>query len=346
MLGLSSLPKIHFKTIGESSQRDRVDLTIDNRSGEYRLGLFNQDYSEIVDLTNCPQLSKALQEWLHDFRHLKPEIMRGSVRLRVSPSGQRGVWLDLANVDVKKLLDDPIFLRALKAQAFVEIGQKRKALIEKDGQLKLGNPQPHPWFETYIWENEQLRAQPLLGCIGGFTQPGFAANRALVEVVLKILKTLKVKRAIEFGSGVGNFTLPLASFCETVDALELEPLACESLSQNLVNSGLQHKVTIHQGDFQKLSARQIYNFSEAQLVFVDPPRSGLKDFLSPLYTSPIDKPNHFIYVSCFLESFLEDIQKLRSLGYRCEEITLVDQFPQTPHIEIVALLTADITSSI
>jgi 23S rRNA (uracil1939-C5)-methyltransferase len=160
-------------------------------------------------------------------------------------------------------------------------------------------------------------------------------------VVLTTLKNLKVKNAIEFGSGIGNFTLPLASVCEHVDALEIDPLACQSLAQTIVNSGLQHKITVHQGDFQRLSEKHV--FHEANLVFVDPPRSGLKYFLDSLFAKETAKDDskyfYFIYVSCFLESFLIDSKKLIALGYQCRQVTLVDQFPQTPHTEMVALFT-------
>lgn len=337
----SPLPAVEYRAIAPGGLRDRADFVIDSRSGQSRLGLFDRDHREIVDIEICPQLSPRLQQWFSEFRALTFKIERGSVRLRISPGGEKGAWLDFANVDVKALLDEQTTLRKLLAMAaVVEIGQRRKQLIEKDGALKLGEPSGRPWFETYVSD----QPQPLLTSIGNFTQPGFSANFVLVATVSEMLNGVRPKRAIEFGSGVGNFTLPLAHLSEHVDAFEIDSLASEHLKTALQASGLNEKVTIHVGDFQNLSAKRSVDFSGCDLVFVDPPRSGLKNFLNPLLAPRpgeklVIKPKHVLYVSCFVDSFTTDAAQLLNHRYVCRNVTLIDQFPQTPHAEIAALFT-------
>jgi 23S rRNA (uracil1939-C5)-methyltransferase len=70
-------------------------------------------------------------------------------------------------------------------------------------------------------------------------------------------------------------------------------------------------------------------------LLVDPPRSGLGHFLS--YDFWKQRPfANIVYVSCSLNSWVKDSQKLLSYGYKLKNITLVDQFPRTDHFEIIS----------
>ncbi|MEZ4872123.1 MAG: hypothetical protein R2827_07730 [Bdellovibrionales bacterium] len=72
-------------------------------------------------------------------------------------------------------------------------------------------------------------------------------------------------------------------------------------------------------------------------LLVDPPRSGLKNFVDKIKNfSSI--PKEIIYVSCFAQSLSEDIRKFIELGYEIKKIVGVDQFAQTPHCEWIVHL--------
>lgn len=331
----AALPSVRFVPISESRLRDRVDLVFDHRGASPRLGLFDRLHGGVVDLQGCPMLSPALENWFQEFRAFKFPIQRGSIRLRVAPDGRKGVWLDFANIDVKNLLDERALLDRLRSVATIEIGQRRKRLIEHEGRLKLSDPVLDPWFETWI-EKPMEEAIPLYCTIGTFTQPGFAANRGLVREVRELVKIAGAQTTFEFGAGIGNFTLPLASVCEKVQVFEIDALALQGLERSLDAAGLKDRVQIHRGDFQN-RRREPIDFTQANLVLADPPRSGLRSFLDTLDTIPnADRPQHFIYVSCFAESFVADSIRLMNFGYQPESMTIVDQFPQSRHYEIVA----------
>lgn len=339
---------VEWIDVASSGLRDRVDLMIDRRQGGHRLGLFDRFQTGIVDLQGCPQLSPALESWLCDFRQYELPVMRGSLRLRVSPKGARGVWLDFANLDVKNLLHEAPGsspLRGLLREAVIEVGQRRKRLIEReDGELKLVDPILDPWFETYVNDGEAHETAVALHCaIGSFTQPGFAANRALVREVTKRVATCRPSVIAEFGSGIGNFTLPLAALAKRVDAYEVDELALAGLSKTLAVAAetgtlkpeIAKRVQIHTGNFQ-LTRKVPASFADTDLIFVDPPRSGLQKFLDPLFEiSEEQRPPWVVYLSCFTESFATDSARLKSLGYWPESSTIVDQFPQTHHYEVI-----------
>ncbi len=343
-IGAENLPTVDFVSVAAGGLRDRADLMVDRRSGTAKLGLFDRFQSGLVDLQGCPQMSPALEAWLQDFRRIEIPVERGSVRLRVSPSGVRGVWLDLANVDVKRLLDERTTLDRLReVGAVVEIGQKRKRLVEREGALKLSDPVLETWFETYIETDKEEVSVPLYCTIGSFTQPGFEANRALVREARRLISLAGAQRAVEFGSGIGNFTFPLASVCGEVHAFEIDELALEGLKRSLEvvrigETSLAERVVIRAGNFQISNERRApVEFRGADLIFVDPPRSGLMKFLDPLTAlAPSERPKHFVYVSCFAESFATDSARLKELGYFPQSASIVDQFPQSRHYEVVA----------
>jgi 23S rRNA (uracil1939-C5)-methyltransferase len=319
-----------------SGLRDRADLVWESGA----LGLYEK-YSpghqkRVLDLEQCQQMSPALQAWLTEVRQIQWPIKKGSLRLRVGPQGQRGIWLDFANVDIKALLDEKNLLLDLMNRATVEIGQRHKVLAVMDGVLKLREPVPQVWFQSFIG----TRAVDLYCSIGTFTQPGFQANAALTKIIDAWLTEVNSKRVLEFGSGIGNLSFPALGKDRHLVACEIDSEALagfkkslEILSRQSGFSGISERVTIQQGDFQNRNPQDFKNYDT---VLVNPPRSGLKEFLAPLIAES-RKPQNFLYMSCFPESFVMDAEKLVAAGYQLKKITIVDQFPQTTHYEVLSL---------
>jgi 23S rRNA (uracil1939-C5)-methyltransferase len=330
---LSFSQNIDFVSAGPAHLRDRLDFTLQNG----HLGLFHKAERQIVDLDLCAQLSPQLQEWLTEFRQIQWPFAKGSFRLRRGPQGQKGVWIDLANIDIKTLLDEKTILEELLKVSEVEIGQRRKSPLWSEDRFKLDEPILRPWFQTWMGD------EPVdLFChIASFTQPSLTANRKIVQIVDTWVKELKNARVIEFGSGIGNLTLPALHHAESLLACEIDALSLEGLEKTLQHlpAKLDHKkskLRILRGDFQR-KLRE--DFSEFDLILCNPPRSGLQNFLDPLSElTKSDRPEYLIYMSCFPESMLADLFKLKGFGYDIQDFKIVDQFPQTDHFEVLGLL--------
>ncbi|WP_413291482.1 RNA methyltransferase [Bdellovibrio sp. HCB337] len=312
--------------------RDRVDLVFDRGS----LGLYEKNTRQILDIEVCKQLSAPLQSWLTEVRNIKWPIQKGSLRLRVGPQGQRGLWLDFANIDIKNLLEEKAILSGLLEKAHVEIGQRHKVLTKVGEQLKLTDPEPHIWFQSRIYG----KPVDLYCSVGSFTQTGFEANRALTAVIETWLNDVDAQHILEFGSGIGNLSFPALGKSRKLTACEIDRDALagfeksvEALSKQSGFENIRDRLQILQGDFQN---RNPQNFGTFDTVLVNPPRSGLKDFLKPLIAET-RKPQHFLYMSCFPESFVEDGKRLQEAGYQLKRLHIVDQFPQTTHYEVLSL---------
>ncbi len=337
--GVTAPASLRLDSPGTRGLRDRVDLTLQGDGRGVRIGLYGKDHRQIVDMPRCPQMSDALAAWYAAFRADLPRIDQGSIRLRVSPAGQRGAWLDLPNATVRDLLDDAAWLgRLLDAADCVEIGQKRKRLGRDPdgGALKLLPAELGPWWETYVGPGEE--ATPIYTQVGSFTQPGFAANRLLVRTVRALAEAARPTHVLELCAGAGNLTLPLAALGARVTALEVEPSACQGLERAVAERGLGQQISAQRLDVQRVSHTLLGLLERHDLLVADPPRSGLRDLVFALESLPRKtRPRHLLYVSCFAPTLVQDAAALGALGYVPTRAVGVDQFPQTPHCEWVTL---------
>lgn len=328
-----SAPQIDFIEVGEWAQRDRLDFTWhDGKLGLYEVGTKN-----IVDLSHCPQLSPALAQILAEFRQVRWPINKASFRLRAGPLGHKGLWIDCANVDVKKLLDHKSPLTDLLAAGFIiEIGQKGKSLIQlSSGELKLGSSTPQKWFSTFFRDD----AAPIYSLISSFTQPSLTTNFQLTKTIHDWCRPLlkNSARIVEFGSGIGNLSLGLTSERSHLTACEYDSTALDCFEKTAHEWDLANDITFLRGDFQN----RHFHLENFDLALVNPPRSGLKKFTQNLIEHT---PEYILYMSCFPETMCQDLKVLEE-KFTLQKLSIFDQFPNTKHYEVLALLQRHKTKS-
>ena len=311
---------IEILSIAPYGFRDHFDFTIE----EGRLGLYSHQIQFIVDLPDCLQLSPKLREFYLEFRRIKWPIQKGSVRLRVSPSGIKGAWLDFSNLDIKKLFEEENALLQLMKICHVEIGQRKKTLTKQD-RLKLEDPSLRPWSRTWMQENEI----PLYGTIASFTQAGDRSNQLLISEISQLTAQKDLQNILEYGCGNGNITFSMLNMDRKISVLETEALSLLGLQKTAEKLGLTDRIKIL--DPKNLNSTI---FQKKDLIVANPPRSGLTKFLAQMGNS---LPPFFLYMSCFPETFARDAQQLKELHYIPKNIRIVDQFPQTKHFEIISM---------
>ena len=345
-LPAACVDELPIASAGEWGLRDRTDLAFRRDDQRATLGLWSLDGNDLVDVGACPALAPGLRAFVAHVARDPLPLDRASLRLRVAPDGRRGLWLDAANEDLKRLLDEGDWLRRrLDEGVVVEAGQRRKPVVDEGSRLKLAkHARLEPWFQTWVAPRDvgaPLAAPlPLFGPVGGFTQPGVAANRLLVAEVLRRAREVGAARWLELGAGIGNFTLPLASSTpEPVVVVENDLLAVLGLQRGAQAAGLADRVVVARADLARADAELLGRLQEADAVLADPPRSGLGKVVDALDVLPAEtRPRTFVYVSCWAESLTADCADLAALGYGPGPVTGVDQFPHTPHGEWVVTL--------
>jgi 23S rRNA (uracil1939-C5)-methyltransferase len=324
--GIDYFQEINFFSSGPQGQRHKADFgcEYDENQRKYKFGYFDKS-GHIFHINNCLQYTPELQNLFSIFLELGlPEnlkIKKSSIRLRVGPNHLKGVWFDMANTDIKNILDEKFYLESLIAEGFIiEIGQKKKIVKRTNNILKLKEPELHPWFKT--WDHLD-QAHPMQGHISSFTQPSWHSGKLLIDELRNRLKQTESERILEFGAGIGFFSKLLSKSCKKLTILEIDPTSLEALKCNLADE--QQKVEIRIGNYHQEKIEGHFD-----LVFVNPARSGLKNFSENLLQL---LPDRIIYISCFPESMMIDLKRLKS-EYSVCNISIVDQFPQTKHYEI------------
>jgi len=163
---------------------------------------------------------------------------------------------------------------------------------------------------------------------GSFFQVNTVMAEKLVEHLLNKL-SLPAKTILDMYCGVGLFSAFLAPKCERLIGIESSPSACEDFSVNL--DEFDH-VELYEG-----AAEDVIPHLEAEqpIVLVDPPRSGVdKKALDGIRRLA---PKVIAYVSCDPSTLARDAARLVTGGYRLVEVTPFDLFPQTYHIESIAM---------
>ncbi|MBL7555317.1 MAG: hypothetical protein JNM24_05805 [Bdellovibrionaceae bacterium] len=304
---------------------DRYRTRCDFIYSEGKLGWIDQD-KKFLPIEDCPLHVSKLSELASLIAEQPWPVKRGSMRLRVSPTGTLGVWLDLANLDIKEILTNSAILsELLDRDVIVEMGQKGKRVVRAGDTFKLTDPTPYPWFKT------EVSGHPvdLNSLISSFTQTSPELNLKMIQHLKSFLVDQKFNNVVEFGSGVGNFTLFLTSYTSALNVIENDQRNLIPLRQNIAQFGLQSKISI----FESVHSFFKENKNTAGLYFVNPARSGV----GPLFDQPVPAQS-IVYVSCHLESFLSDVAKLSSQGFSLVKVTLFDQFPHSDHFEILSYL--------
>lgn len=138
--------------------------------------------------------------------------------------------------------------------------------------------------------------------------------------------------------GIGTISLFLAQHAKKVYGVEIVKEAIEDARANAELNGMTH-VEFEDGASEDVIPRWKEQGIEADVIVVDPPRKGCDPRL--LETILEMKPERVVYVSCNPSTLARDLRVLEDGGYRTVEVTPVDMFPHTTHIENVALLLRD-----
>jgi len=160
----------------------------------------------------------------------------------------------------------------------------------------------------------------------------FQVNRTLLPELADLVTAGRSGNlAWDLYAGVGLFTKPLAAKFQRITSVEVaEPSFTALASARMPN---RHAVKSTTLDFLHQSVVQR---ERPDLILLDPPRTGAGEEVCELL-GRIGAPE-IVYVSCSPHTLPADLATLTAAGYEVTELHMLDLFPQTRHIETVAML--------
>lgn len=177
-----------------------------------------------------------------------------------------------------------------------------------------------------------VKGAPLAVSPGVFAQ----SNAGLLDVLCTTLLHFAGRgvRAAELFAGAGLFTRGLAQQFEQLLAVESNSRACEDLDWNLTAAGLRNRVEIVSRPVERALARVAR--WEAEVIVLDPPRSGLASGVAKQLARC--GARRIVYLSCDPATLARDLRDLCGAPYQLTYLEAFDLFPQTSHVEALAVL--------
>ena len=170
-----------------------------------------------------------------------------------------------------------------------------------------------------------------------FFQVNLVQTGVLIERAMQMLEPQRTDVTLDGYSGVGLFSTFLASRASRVIAIESQPSAVMDARANATLNN-QNNITTLEGTLERILGQLHYRRERIDVALVDPPRAGCHP--KALQALQILAPRNICYVSCDPSTLARDIATLCSGGrYRLVAAQPIDMFPQTYHIECLALLT-------
>ncbi|GIX48015.1 MAG: putative RNA methyltransferase [Candidatus Tectimicrobiota bacterium] len=165
-------------------------------------------------------------------------------------------------------------------------------------------------------------------------------NTAQTERLHQLLREAAALRGdevvLDLYSGSGALAFALAPYCARLYGVEVQPAATRLAQQQAQALGFSH-CTFRTGKVERLLRRYLAAGLRPDLAVLDPPRAGCRpEALEALTRLRVPR---LLYVSCSPPTLARDLQRLHQLGYDITGVQPLDMFPQTYHVECVAVLT-------
>ncbi len=325
----------------EIGYRNKAQVPVRTIKGQLDIGFFRRHSHDLVPLTNFfttdPEIDRvlvAVRDILRKYRvpaydeiHNKGEVRYLDVR-RSKASGDIMVILVCLHNDFPQLP---------KVAAEISKIDKVTSIIlnhnPKKTNVILGRNDYVVWGENQILDkigDIKFRISPK-----SFFQINSLQTPRLYNLAIKKADLKADDVVIDAYSGIGTIGLSVAKHVKVVRGMETISDAVKDANANAKLNGITNAQYVT-GKAEEVMPRWAEEGLKTNVIFVDPPRKGLTpEFIDAAAKT---KPEKIVYISCNTATQVRDLQLFMEKGYHFNEITPVDMFPQTPHVESVTVL--------
>jgi 23S rRNA (uracil1939-C5)-methyltransferase len=354
-IGGVEIEKVHTIIGGENDRgyRNKLEFSFSNKAWQV---LFDRDapqqfnalgfhipgrFDKILHIDEChlmPEPMNAIRLAVFEyceaqgFTFFDPVSQTGFMRNLMLRCTSDGKWMVL--VSFRENLPDEIegLLKHLQAR-FPEItsllfavnDKRNDSLYNLDIQVFSGEP----WLQE-LFGGLQFRIRPK-----SFFQTNPAQALRLYEATRRLAGLNGTERVYDLYTGTGSIALFVAAQAAEVVGVEYVPEAIEDAHENAALNGIEN-CRFFAGDMKAvLTPEFIATQGRPDVVITDPPRDGMHpDVVARILEM---SPERVVYVSCNPATQARDLALMKD-HYRVAEIQPVDMFPNTHHVENIALL--------
>jgi 23S rRNA (uracil1939-C5)-methyltransferase len=293
-------------------------------------------WEEIVPVRDCLLASEpanAAREQVVDWcraARLTPYDRRsgeGLLRNLVVREGRRTGQIQVRLVTAPGALDGDALARAVAADGILWTRHAGLGETTAEGQTELLAGVEH--LEEELGDL-RLRISP-----HAFFQTNTEMAERLYEGAAEYAALRGHERLFDLYCGIGTSGLTLGPRAAELWGLEIVPEAVADAIANARLNDLAH-ARFFAGDVRLALRELVGKAGRPDVVVVDPPRAGLSAKVVRRIVEAA--PRRVVYISCNPTTLAPNAAQLAAAGWRLTRVRPVDMFPQTPHIECVALL--------
>jgi 23S rRNA (uracil1939-C5)-methyltransferase len=313
-------------------------------------------WDSVLPMSECHLLDPTIEAiratvelWLRESEipGWDPRTGSGFARHLLVRSSQGGTEAVVSLVTAGEELADPEELVERLRAAHPQVVGVVHAVNVGQAEISSGIPSLLLWGRPFLLE--RVAGVTLKVSIDAFFQTNTIMAHALYGLVIQAVGSAggdaATRRPViwDLFSGVGSIGLSLAGVAEAVLAIEAVPAAVADARENAQLNNIDN-IRFVEGDVAKV-LREVTD-GERQLpqgleipdaIVIDPPRAGLSNkAISRI--GKIGAPR-IVYVSCNPSTMAPNVAGFGEYGYKLEQVTPVDMFPHTPHVECVGILT-------
>jgi 23S rRNA (uracil1939-C5)-methyltransferase len=322
--------------------RNKVQYPVRNVSGINKIGFYSKRTHNIVENNCCyiqnrviDMLAKVVFEKLisYGFSGYNEEKFTGDIRHIILKRGYHtSEIMIIIVVNSKNLLKDARFQKLVNELEKEHIKGIFTNLNDSKTNEILGDETLCIYGDNYI--TDTIGDHSFYISAKSFFQVNTVQVEMLYNVLKEELNLSKDDILFDLYSGVGTIGIFLSEGVKKVYGIEIEEEAVEMANKNIVNNNIKNCEYIAGDVEDKIEIFKNQNIHPTVIV-VDPPRRGL-DEKSIQYILDFN-PNKIGYVSCNPATLARDL-KILSSKYNVTNVTPVDMFPHTVHVECVVIL--------
>lgn len=307
--------------------RARLSVRLVQKKGGVLVGFHERRSSYVVDMRQCEVLPPHVSALIP---HLRDMISAMSIPDRLP---QIEVSLgDAQTALVFRHLEDLTEADEALLRAFADT-HKVSIYLQPQGPetVYLFYPQDAgPLYYSLPEFGVKLQFRPI-----DFTQVNHGINRMLLRRALYLLDPQPGERIADMFCGLGNFTLPIARSGATVVGIEGAKSLVERALENATLNGLADRTEFAVSNLFDATEKSVAALGHFDRMLIDPPREGADELVRALGPNA---PKRIVYVSCNPATLARDAAILvHEKGYVLKGAGIANMFPQTSHVESIAL---------
>jgi 23S rRNA (uracil1939-C5)-methyltransferase len=294
-----------------------------------RWDLIDDVSEDVLASERIDELRASVKRWAVErgYSAYDRRTNEGFLRNLVVREGRRTGQLQARIVTSEGDLDVDTLREAVKVDGLLWTVSETVGETTRDGKTKL--------LEGKKYIEEELSGLRFRISPEAFFQTNTEMAEKLYELAIAAAGLSGRERVYDLYCGSGTIALAMSGFAGEVWGVEVVERAIADAIQNAKVNGVDN-ARFFAGDVRTAARPLVEQAGRPDVVVVDPPRAGLSQKIVRRIIE-MESPR-IVYVSCNPTTLAPNARQLVEAGYVLERVQPVDMFPQTPHIESVALL--------